>query len=452
MSWRLAFIIINLSNRAFFKSEAHNKISMEPNKESLAQANVVSGSDERNAIGRINEFNKRVPDIAVACIAEGIDQVRADIKNLLPGDVKQVEKFRRAEYSSPGGDVGLARYVESKYGIKSEGKGLANTMAFLGYDVGKTTVSALTTAKEAKDNHEFLLPEIMLDAVNLGLASEPLWQKLVFATKRVTIGGVKLPIIKGADSGPKLITEGASRPKSQISVTTKEGVLRKVGKAITITSEAAAQLTIDHIRIWLSDIGRLWNEAINQEAIDVLINGDRVNDAGKRADPILKVGAAATGKISYDFDLTGANLRMRGVDRAPNMILTNLETAEKILALPEFKAYDAGPPLRRILPDYTLPGSLNVQINGGVPTGDRVIFLDTRSALLRLDTGGITINRAFDGDKDIFTYNLGQYFGFSTRMDDARLMMDFTQLRSTAGYGWPAEYDVAAYQAATKIG
>jgi hypothetical protein len=232
-----------------------------------------NGDEEKNIIAKdisINEFSK--------------EYFNADATTLLRAMGVSIENtFEKAsEILGYGANMNVAKFISTinNYSAMSYAGTPQNTGDF-------------------DPNMRFLLPEIILQAIQLGLNYSPKSNQWIAQRQSVRNRKVIVPYVKEVDSMPIEIEEGEDIPEGETSFGQKTVQVRKIARGLQITDELISESTIDIFTLFLRRFGVKLSIGKDLRALLTLINGDQ-EDLSESA-PI--IGVNTTGKYTMtDID------------------------------------------------------------------------------------------------------------------------------------------------------
>lgn len=349
-------------------------------------------------------------------------------KNELEVIHNQLEAARRRETGAV--DLTLAQYVKTRWGISMD-----SFMEDLGIDPSIDTVSNLFTVPDK--SYRFLVPEIMREAVRLGLRKSPIYPNVIAAEQPVTGLTVNMPSLNMSDAVPKRVGEGETIPLGDISYGKKDVTIYKMGRGISMSYEVKDYVAINVVSIFLQDFGVRLGNQLDAQLIDVLINGEQAD--GSASAPI--IGVTTSGSIVYR-DYLRIWVRMSRLGRMANVMISGEDMAIETLDLPEFKDRRQGTPDMRLNVKTPLPTSADHYIHSSVPN-NQVIIVDPSAAVIKLNAKPLLI----ESEKIISNQTLASYAsittGFTTVYTDARVILDMDEDFEDAGF--PAYMDPANF-------
>ena len=346
--------------------------------------------------------------------------------------VLQLDSVRKNKDSSV--DITLAQFVNKKYGISMD--------AFyndLGINPSIDTIQNIFTMPD--ESVRFLVPEIIRDALRLGLRKAPIWNSLIAAEQTVSQPSITIPHINMSEATPRKLGEAETISEGTISFGQKSLKLTKIGKGIRIPYEVSNYVTIDVISVFLQDFGVKLGHGIDALMIDVLINGEQAD--GSESAPV--VGIITPGTITYK-DMLKIWIRMSRLGRIPDAIIGGEDTALDTLFLSEFKDRATGTTEKTLNLKTPIPAGTNYFIHGSMPD-DQQLFVDSSSAIIKYNSQPLLVEseKIVSNQTEATFATLTTGFGIVFR--DARVIMDDSL--NVATNGFPSYMDVDTLEQVT---
>ena len=357
---------------------------------------------------------------------------KSQYREQLQETVKTVDSLRRdQEYHM---DISLAEFVQKKYGVSMDA-----FYADLGINPSTDTIQNIFTMPDY--SVRWLVPEIIRDALRLGLRKAPIYKSIIAAEETIKNPQVVLPHLNMSDAAPHYVGEAETIPLGNISYGQKTLRIRKMGRGIQIPYEVVNYVSINVVSIFLQDFGIRLGQAIDSLMIDVLINGEQAD--GSESAPVIGVTTANT--LTYK-DLLRIWVRMSRIGRVPNTIIGGEDAALAALDLNEFKTNTMGgtapagvPTSNKISLKTPIPNKSNYYIHGAVPANQQII-VDPSGAIIKYNAQPLLV----ESDKIISNQTMETYAslttGFGILYRDARVILDSS--KAFANYGFPSYMDV----------
>lgn len=359
-------------------------------------------------------------------------QIRENILVDMKEAVLQMDAIRMGGSRERAVDLSLEQFVKAKFGFGS-------TDAFymaLGVNPSMHAIHSLTTMPDFNEGFRWLIPEVIREAVRLGLRRNPMYPSLIAGEETVTQTSVIMPQINMSAATPKKVGEAETIPTGSVSFNQKTVKLHKIGTGLKMSDEVVKYVSLNILSLYLQDAGVQMGLGMDAMAIDVLINGD--NEAGDNSAPIIGVENTANG-ITY-FDMLRAWIRMGRLGRMPSGMLSNELAALKIMQLAEFKGSNYNNKKQDINLQTPIPQSQDFWVHGSMPADGSLAFIDKTASLIKLNSTGLLV----ESERIASNQTNGTYVtmttGFAKLFNDAFLLIDPTQLFSSQGF--PAEMDV----------
>lgn len=351
----------------------------------------------------------------------------------LKAAVGQVDTLRAGTKDRKSVDITFAEFVKEKWGFGS----IETFYNSIGVSGSNTSINQLMTVPEFDDSFRWLIPEVVREAVRLGLRKNPIYGSLIAAEETVSQPSVILPFINMSDAMPKKLNEAESIPVGTTSFGQKTVKLFKVGTGLKVTDEVQQYVSLNILSLYLQDVGVKLGQALDTLAIDTLINGDQAS-AG---DACAVIGTETGTSFTYK-DFLRAWIRMGRIGKMPSGILSNENQALEILELAEFKALAGKATLQNIQVQTPVPASQNYWIHGAMPTTNQAMLVDTTSALIKLNSTALRVESERIASKQLNGTYVTLTTGFATLFRDARLILD--KSLAFSGNGFPSYFDIGA--------
>lgn len=369
------------------------------------------------------------------------EAIKGNILEDMQSFVKQAEMLRAGGKDRKCVDISLGKMANLKYGFAYDDKSGAPEafLAALGVDPAMHTIESLMTMPDFNEGYRWLVPEIVREAVRLGMRKNPIYPNLIAAEESVSQPKVTMPAINMSDAMPTEIGEAETIPVGSVSFNQKDVKLAKVGTGIKITDEVSMYVSLNLLSLYMQDVGVKLNTALDAMAIDTLINGDQADGS----DAVAVIGASTADTLTYR-DILRAWVRLGVIGRLPQHMLGNEDAAMDILDLEEFKGFSGSNKMANINLQTPVPRDQNLYIHGAMPTGNKFMFVDSTSAIIKLNAAGLRTESERIVQKQLSGTYVTLTTGFATMFKDARLMLDYGL--PFAGNGFPSYMDIAALQ------
>lgn len=411
--------------------------------------------DQRAAFvfGKVGEgFNDPKSAKYVADVAQRTSlaaQVRSAIMEDMKDAVKSLDAIRTGTQTQRSVDLSFGDYCRDRWNYAPNAAGSPESFyAAIGVNPSQASIQSLMAMPDFNENFRWLIPEVIREAIRLGLRKNPLYPNLIAAEETVAQAQVTMPYINMSDAMPTLIGEAETIPMGTVSFGQKTVKLHKVGCGMKITDEVQQYVAINVLSMYMQDIGVKLNLAKDVMAIDILINGETGNS---NAAPVIGVNtvydSAITGSgISYK-DLLRAWIRMGMLGRMPQSMLSNEDMALEILTLPEFTnrlLLLAGIETKNLNLRTPIPSTNNYDVHGAMPDSDQVMLIDNTSALIKLNAQAIRVESDRIAERGVNGTYVTETTGFAKMFVDAAIIID--QSLAYSSHKFPSYMDVAAIQ------
>lgn len=396
----------------------------------------------------VSAFEGKAPKKNVK-VAEGLlsaDELKENISIDLKSACRQVDSMRNATAKSPGLDVGWGEFIQQKWGLSPDADGKPSSFyETLGVNPSFHSMEMLSTMPEFNENFRWLIPEVIREAVRLGLRTAPMYTKLIISDTFVAQPTVYMPQINMSDVPLAEMNEIESTPTGMLSFGQKTVKLTKIGTGIKVTDEVNQYVSLDVLSIFLQDVGVRLGLKMDAMASKVLINGDQADGSTAAA----TIGVTNTTNGFQYYDLLRAWLRMGRIGRTPSYILSDEGPALDILSLPEFKGFAGQTTVpQQLILDSPIPTVQRYLINGNINSANKIMLIDTTRALIKFTSAALRVEGDRIVDKGINATYVHTTTGFANVLRDSRLIMD--KSIAFSGNGFPAWMDVSAYQLANQ--
>lgn len=370
---------------------------------------------------------------------ENFTAIQESILEDMPSAVKQLDALRQGSKDRRSIDLSFAEFAKEKWGFAPSDNGAADSLYLaLGINPSQHTIESLMSMPDMPDGYRWIVPEVIREAIRVGLRKNAIYPGLIAAEETVTQPTVTMPFINQSDATMKRVAEGETIPVGSVSFGQKTVKIYKAGVGIKMTDEVRQFVPLNLLAIYLQDIGIKLNLGLDTMAISTLINGDQTDGSGA----ITQVGVdTVVNGITYDKDLLKAWIKMGRLGKLPEGIISNEDAALNILALPEFKGFNGLVQKTRIEMETAIPQTQKYWIHGAMPTGNKIMMVDPKSALVKLNASALRLENERIVERQITGTFATVHTGFATVMDDARLLIDGTSTLVAKPY--PASWNVS---------
>lgn len=372
---------------------------------------------------------------------EGLLSAQQIQKNLLLSmkeAIRQVDALRKGDQTNRAIDLSLEQYAKDKFGFGS----LDSFYAAVGVNPSYHTLENLSSMPDFEEGYRWLRPEIIREAVRLGLRRNPIYPNLIAAEESVTQTKVVMPQINMSDATPESVAEAATIPVGSVSFGEKTVKLHKIGTGLKVSDEVQKYVPLNILSLYLQDAGVKMGLGMDTLAIDTLLNGD--DATGNYAAPVIGVEDTTKG-IQY-VDMLRLWLRMGLLGRQPSGMVSAEQAALKILMMDEFRKWSNNSAtskqeinLRITTP---IPQSQDYLVHGAMPTGEKLGFIDNSSALIKLNASALLVESERIAERQLNGTYVTMTTGFGKLFTDSFIILDASQ--SFAQRGFPDYMNVAA--------
>jgi HK97 family phage major capsid protein len=378
---------------------------------------------------------------------------KAQLKQAILADMQhmvgELDNARTSTEQKRCVDISLGHYVQEHYGFACDRKGSPESFyAAIGLQPSVVTISSLMAMPDFNENYRWLIPEVIREAVRLGIRKNPLYPNLIAAEENVKQPQVIMPYILMSDAMPTKTGEGETINTGTVAFGQKTVKLFKTSVGMKMTDEVMSYVAINILGMYMQDIGVKMNLANDVEAISVLTNGETGNNNAASVVGVQTpyVGYGDGTGVVYS-DLLGMWISMGMLGRMPQSLLSNKTVAMKILQLPEFTNKLINLPgleTKNLALRTPVPANSNYDIHGAMPTTHQVMLVDNTAALIRLRSQALRVESQRIAERQITGTYVTETTGFAKMMQDASVIIDETL--DFATYGLPTYMNALAVQ------
>lgn len=318
-------------------------------------------------------------------------------------------------------DTSFDDFSKEKFSLSQE-----DLFAKVGINTKTQTISNLLTMPD--QDIRWVVPEIIRSAVTLGVRQAPFYPNLIVSDQSISQLSAIMPYVNFSDADPAKINETETIPLGNISYNQKNVNLFKLGKGLKISYEVSNYVSLDVMAIFFRDFGIRFGYAMDSLAMDVLINGNRLD--GSESAPV--IGVTTPGSIQYR-DLLRVWVRAARIGRNFTRMVGDEEQALDLLDLPEFKERQAGTTYATLNVRTPIPNSADFYIHPNVPD-DQLLLVDQSAAMIKLTAQPLLL----ESEKIVSNQTEATYAtittGFSKMYLDAAVLIDSTVAFSSAGF------------------
>ena len=297
---------------------------------------------------------------------------REDFIKDLKGMVQFMDSARAGNKDTVCTDISLEEMVQEKYGISQ-----ADFLEKIGINPRMTTMQNIFTMPN--EGVRWIVPEIIRAAIVAGIRQAPFYPDLISHDEHVSGLKITMPHINMSDAAPAKVNEAETIPLGDISYGEKTVSIFKIGKGFKITDEVRDYVSLDVLGVYLRDFGIQLGYAMDNIAMDVLLNGNMLN--GAESAPVVGVYDTIKG-IQYK-DLIKMWVRASRLGRNYQNIIGGETQAIDMLNLPEFKDRKTGTTDATLNIKSPVPNKANFYIHPGTPD-QQLLLVDKSAALIKL--------------------------------------------------------------------
>jgi len=344
----------------------------------------------------------------------------------------QLESFNREcdairrDQDSPV-DITLEEYLQERLQLSMDG---------LYEDIGlDPTVDTIQNIINLPDPAmRWLLPEIYLDAIRLGLRKNPIYPSVIAGEQSVKQTSVTMPAINMSDAKPKYVGVAETIALGDVSFDQKSVKISKIGRGIRVPDEVLQYVALNVVGIFMQDWGVKLGMAMDTLLINTLINGDQAGGIDSTA----VIGVTTANAVVFR-DLLKPWVRFSRLGKNPSVMIGGETISIDILDMLTTTRYYGDQRATVSLKLKTpLPTNASIFVHGAMPD-TQVIMLDPSDTIIKLNAQPLLV----ESDRIISNQTQETYMslttGFATVMKDSRLILDESILFS--GNGFPTYFD-----------
>jgi len=389
------------------------------------------------------EFSKEIKNNGGRAYKQSFQtEQHATLRNKLAADVETVvesyRSLRKGDKDNAPIMMNFGDFIKETYGFETTPKGgFDQYLLALGINPKHHSIQHLTSMSDARKAGIWLVPEVITEAVRLGMEANSL-ANLITGVKSITSPTLDVPHINMADSMPKRMGEAERFSRGSISYGNKQVTSEKIGMGISISDEVRKYTSIDLLAAELEDVGRWINIGKNAFLIEVLLNGEQAS--GDYAAPT--VGVGTIGSFAYK-DLKRVITRMKNLQRAPQSMLSSEDTEIDISLLPEIVGLLGGVQLLGLNPQKSDPRVLNTYSHG-LMSEDQLMMIDNRASVQQLSVAPLAIENERDASRQVNNLYISETLGYYKLKRDASVILD--KSLDFAANGFPEYMNLAKFQ------
>ncbi|HQU85921.1 MAG TPA: hypothetical protein PKY59_22535 [Pyrinomonadaceae bacterium] len=285
------------------------------------------------------------------------------------------------------------------------------------------------------DRSTYITPETILDPVQRGNVQASFYQDLIIEDVPVTSDSATMPQIDLSDSDVKEKTEGSTIETGYVVYGSKKVELKNRGRGLKISYEALRRHNLNFISIYFEHLGRRLGSRLNQDLVNVLVNGDQA-DSSESA-PV--IGVTTVNTLTY-ADVTRAFIRLSLLGVMPNAIVASEKMANIWLNLPEVKNRQQGTPIINSQLKTMIPSDLDVYVAPNMDA-DHLMLVDSSQAAVQLTELPLLLETDKIISKQLQETYASTVTGFANVQRDGRMIIDVGEdfsLLNFNNYSWLA--------------
>jgi len=343
--------------------------------------------------------------------------IKSNILLDMKSAVRQVDALRKGDQSDRAVDLSIEQFIKSKYGFGN----LDSFYQTLGINPSFHTMENLASMPDFEEGYRWLRPEIVREAVRLGLRRNPIYPDLIASEETVTQKKVTMPSVNMSDAIPEIIHETETIPVGSVSFGEKDVKLQKMGTGLKISDEVQEYVSLNILSLYLQDAGVKLGLGLDTMAVDVLLNGDGSPNSGA---PVVGVASSTTG-IAYR-DMLKLWIRMGLLGRTPTALISNEAVALDVLTMDEFSKWspNLGNSKQNLNLRTPIPQNQDYLIHGAMPAVAKLGFIDKTSAMIKLNASALTTESERIAERQMNGTYVTITTGFAKLFRDAFIVMN----------------------------
>ncbi len=302
----------------------------------------------------------------------------------------------------------------------------------LGVELNRMTIENLITAPY---DTRWLVPEVIREAIRLGLRRSPIHPNIIRASETVEQPSQVMPYIEfSGDTTMDDTAEAETIGVGSVSYGSKTVNVHKKAKGIEFTYESIRFTNINLASIFFEDVGVRLGHTLDAMAISCIINGDVTG--GTYSAPVLGVEDAADG-ITY-YDLLRMWIHGGLIGRSWQTMIGDEDMILTVMDMAEYKnrqsSYDPKLNLNIHVPIVTSP-EIYAHVSASSGT---LIMQDNRFGLVQLTAIPLLVESEKIVNRQIEGTYASIMTGFAKLFRDSSLVLDSSVEFSNPSYDWPA--------------
>jgi hypothetical protein len=284
--------------------------------------------------------------------------------------------------------------------------------------------SSPNSTKSVADDYRFIIPEIFGEAVRTGYQHASLHQSWIAGTQNMSGHQIVMPRIERGDGVPSIVNEGADLPIGSIKFGKKTVKIFKIGTGFLITDELVMDSKLDHLFIFLGEVGNDMAIGADVHAIKILVNGEQTD--GSESAPLIGV---ETANSVQTIDCRRVLTRMARLKKPITHGILNEE--DTLLDL------NAATPTRE---EMHIEEYMKIKADNWILPGNQLMFLNNQQAMVKLQYRGMMTERRRNPRNQTEELFISDHINFAIVKRDARIIVDKDLAFSSNGF--PSYMDI----------
>lgn len=342
--------------------------------------------------------------------------------------VHTLEAYRSGNVNTKPVEVSFNELVTGKWGLTKEA-----LFEKIGVNTKVDTMQNIFSMPD--QSIRWIVPEIIREAITLGIRQAPFYPNIIASDQPINGLQAIMPSINMSDAAPAKVNEAETIPLGDVSFGQKSVRLFKIGKGFKLTDEVKNYVSLDVLGIYLRDFGVQLGYAMDTLAMDVLINGNKVD--GSESAPVIGVYNTSNG-IVYK-DLLHLWVRAARLGRNFQSMIGGEDQAIAMLDLPEFKDRSQGTTAATLNVKSPVPNSADFYIHPGTPA-NQLLMVDKSAALIKLTARQLMLESERIVSNQTEAVYASLTTGFSKMYQDAAVLL--ASDKAFSSYGFPSFMDI----------
>lgn len=386
----------------------------------IIQANITANSG-------------RVPLPKRRALKDGLtgQDIQKALRDELPETLKALNSLRTPTHDRASVDMSLAEYVHQKYGFTLDDKENPNYFyEGLGINPQDHTIHSLMSEPDFDKSFQWLVPEVIREAIRLGLNIAPIYPSLIASEESVSMKEVTMPHINEPATGLRYYDEAQTIQRGDVSFGQRTVRVRKIGTGLNISDEVLQYVKLNLLSLYLQQTGTSIDRGLTSLALDSLINGD--NSAVVMSAPVVGVRDTNAG-LTYR-DLLRVSSRMSRLGKNPTQYVSNEEMMLDISELPEIKGYSGETTQVRVNNRLAPVATMNYHVHSAVSSDNQLLIVDPRTALVKLNVQPMRIESERIASRQLSGTYVTMTTGFAKLFKDSAVIIDDSLAYASNGF------------------